>query len=99
MKSVSGLTNNHLLLGNSFSISLRPDIFSYCSLFASADFSSKLHIISLFKVLNAQEFEVVIKYVQDAATVLEVYGRTDPDLAKAFREYAAPERLAQVSRR
>lgn len=97
MKSVSGLTKKHLLLGNGFSISLRPDIFSYGSLFASADFSSKPHITSLFKALNTQDFEVVIKHIQDAAMVLEVYGRTDPDLAKAFREDAASIKDALVT--
>jgi hypothetical protein len=97
MQSVSGLTKKHLLLGNGFSISLKPDIFSYGSLFESADFGSKPHIQKLFAALRTQDFEVVIKHIQDAATVLEVYGRTDPKLAKALRSDAAAIKDALVT--
>jgi hypothetical protein len=69
IKSVSGLAKRHLLLGNGFSISLRPDIFSYGSLFESADFSSKPQIKDLFERLKTNDFEVVIKHIQDVATV------------------------------
>ncbi|MEY9106967.1 hypothetical protein ABH999_003163 [Bradyrhizobium yuanmingense] len=80
MQSVSGLSKRHLLLGNGFSISLKPDIFSYGALFDSADFNSKPHIKDLFKNLKTQDFEIVIKHLQDAATVLDAYGRTDGKL-------------------
>lgn len=33
----------HLLLGNGFSIALKPDIFSYGSLYENADFSAAPH--------------------------------------------------------
>ncbi|TFV37154.1 DUF4917 family protein [Bradyrhizobium frederickii] len=96
MQSVSGLTKKHLLLGNGFSISLKPDIFSYGALFDSADFSSKPHIKDLFKALKTQDFEIVIKHLQDAATVLDAYGRSDPALAKDFKEDAAAIKDALV---
>ncbi|MEY9986474.1 hypothetical protein ABH995_005811 [Bradyrhizobium yuanmingense] len=96
MQSVSGLSKRHLLLGNGFSISLKPDIFSYGALFDSADFNSKPHIKDLFKNLKTQDFEIVIKHLQDAATVLDAYGRTDPALAKDFREDAASIKDALV---
>lgn len=96
MQSVSGLSKRHLLLGNGFSISLKPDIFSYGALFDSADFSSKPHIKGLFKNLKTQDFEIVIKHLQDAATVLDAYGRSDPALARDFREDAAAIKDALV---
>jgi Domain of unknown function (DUF4917) len=55
----------------------------------SADFSSKPHIKTLFQKLGTQDFEVVIKHLLDAASVLDAYGRTDPKLAKDFRSDAA----------
>jgi hypothetical protein len=97
MKSVSGLTKRHLLLGNGFSISLKPDIFSYGALFDSADFSSKPHIKTLFQKLGTQDFEIVIKHLLDAASVLDAYGRTDPKLAKDLRSDAAAIKDALVT--
>jgi len=97
MRRVSGLTKRHLLLGNGFSISLKPDIFSYGALFDSADFSSKPHIKTLFQKLGTQDFEVVIKHLLDAAAVLDAYGRTEPSLAKDLRSDAATIKDALVT--
>ena len=66
-------------------------------MFDSADFSSKPHIEKLFAALQTHDFEVVIKHIQDAAIVLEVYGRTDPELAKSLREDAASIKDALVT--
>jgi len=97
MQSVSGLSKRHLLLGNGFSISLKPDIFSYGALFDSADFSSKPHIKTIFEKLKTQDFEVVIKHLLAAATVLDAYGRTDPKLAQDIRDDAAAIKDALVT--
>lgn len=70
-------TNNsskrHLLLGNGFSIALRPDIFTYGSLYDNADFSQAPYVPKLFEALKTNDFEIVIRHLQDAATVLKVY--------------------------
>jgi hypothetical protein len=60
-KIVDGSRNKHLLLGNGFSIALKPDIFSYGSLFENADFSSAPHIKQLFDALGTQDFEIAIR--------------------------------------
>jgi hypothetical protein len=72
-KIIDGCRNKHLLLGNGFSIALRPDIFSYGSLFENADFSSAPQIKSLFDALGTQDFETAIRHLKDAATVLSIY--------------------------
>ena len=63
----------HLLLGNGFSIALKPDIFSYGSLFDNADFSAAPHVPDLFHALNTNDFEIVIRHLQNTALVVEVY--------------------------
>jgi hypothetical protein len=63
----------HLLLGNGFSIALKPDIFSYGSLFDNADFSAAPHVPELFRALETNDFEIVIRHLQDTARVVEVY--------------------------
>ena len=65
MKLIDGARNKHLLLGNGFSIALKPDIFSYGSLFENADFSSAPQIKELFRKLGTQDFEVAIRQLQD----------------------------------
>jgi len=65
----------HLLLGNGFSIALKPDIFSYASLF---DECLKQKCISqqamkVFKGFNTKDFEVVIRSLNDASKVLSAY--------------------------
>jgi len=40
LDKAAGYSKRHLLLGNGFSIALKPDIFSYGSLYENADFSA-----------------------------------------------------------
>ncbi|MBX9634380.1 MAG: DUF4917 family protein [Magnetospirillum sp.] len=42
----------HLLLGNGFSISLKPDIFTYGALYDNADFSAIPYAGQLFDALD-----------------------------------------------
>ena len=67
MAAHSNAKKKHLLLGNGFSIALKPDIFSYTSLYENADFSGVLKVKRIFEALDTQDFEIVIKYLQDAA--------------------------------
>ena len=97
MHAIRGARNKHLLLGNGFSIALRPDIFTYGSLYENADFSKAPHVTKLFEALKTQDFEVVIKHLQDAATVIEVYRPSDEALASSLRNDAAAIKDALVT--
>ena len=97
MKSLEGAKKRHLLLGNGFSIALRPDIFTYGSLYENADFSAAPHVKKLFEALGTQDFEVVIKHLQDAARVVEVYRPSAVSLARRLRRDAAVIKDALVT--
>jgi len=97
MDTVASASSRHLLLGNGFSIALKPDIFSYGSLFENADFSKATHISAIFKALGTHDFEIVIRRLQDAAVVLEVYEPSLGKLAKQLRSDCAAVKDALVS--
>lgn len=73
----------HLLLGNGFSIALRPDIFSYTSLFTEANFESSPAVRRVFEQLETTDFEEVVWALEKAAAVLPCY---DGELNKISRE-------------
>lgn len=62
-----------LLLGNGFSIACKSDIFTYRSLLEQADFGAMLEVGRVFNSLGVSDFELVIKTLQDTATVMGVY--------------------------
>ena len=64
----------NLLLGNGFSIACVPNIFPYESLFKQADFSSLPKVKDVFTALNTQDFEVVIRALQQGSLLMPVYG-------------------------
>jgi Domain of unknown function (DUF4917) len=97
MHAIRDVGHKHLLLGNGFSIALRPDIFTYGSLYENADFSKAPHVTKLFKALETQDFEVVIKHLQDAAKVVEVYRPRAVSLARRLRNDAAAIKDALVT--
>jgi hypothetical protein len=97
MAAIDGVRHRHLLLGNGFSIALKPDIFTYGSLYENADFAKAPHVTKLFDALKTQDFEVVIKHLQDAATVVEVYRPTAVTLARSLRSDAAAIKDALVT--
>lgn len=96
-KIVDGSRNKHLLLGNGFSIALKPDIFTYGSLFENADFSSSPQIKALFQALGTQDFEIAIKHLEDARIVLSVYRPDLKDLLQQFEKDAGLIKDALVS--
>lgn len=64
----------HLLLGNGFSISWRPDTFRYDSLYNRANFKKlSPNIKKVFEQLKTKDFELVMKSLQVAAEILKVY--------------------------
>lgn len=96
-KIADGSRNKHLLLGNGFSIALKPDIFSYGSLFENADFSSAPQIKTLFEALGTQDFEIAIRHLQDAGIVLEIYRPDLKELLKKLEKDAGIIKDALVS--
>ncbi len=77
------LSNNgkrHLLLGNGFSIALKPDIFTYDALYNDANFEVIPHAQAIFDALETRDFESVIKVLVDMAKVLTAYDNVPPEL-------------------
>lgn len=66
-------------------------------LYENADFSKAPHVTKLFDALKTQDFEVVIKHLQDAATVVEVYRPNAITLARRLRNDAAAIKDALVT--
>ena len=89
MHAIRDARHKHLLLGNGFSIALKPDIFTYGSLYENADFSEMPNVQKLFQGLNTQDFEIVIKHLQDTATTLAIYSPDDTELVKQLRHDAS----------
>jgi hypothetical protein len=78
----------HLLLGNGFSIALKPDIFTYGSLFSKADFSTAPHAEALFDALGTKDFEAVIRLLVDMERALPLYEQSAPELVAQVRQDA-----------
>jgi len=78
----------HLLLGNGFSIACIPSIFTYQSLYKEADFGKFPEIKKAFNKLKTTDFEVVIKSLEQSASLLEVYAPEKKKVIKKMREDA-----------
>lgn len=80
----------HLLLGNGFSRSYDDGIFSYNAL---SEFIQKLpdsDLHKLFQVVNTNNFELLMKQLDDAAKIAEIFG-ADKKVVKKIKE--ASEKL------
>jgi hypothetical protein len=86
----------HLMLGNGFSIALRPDIFTYNTLFERAKESRKLTdaLQGVFAKLDTTDFEKVIEALENAADLVSLYTESNPGLAEQLQQDA--ERLRGV---
>lgn len=80
-------SKRHLLLGNGFSIAIFPNRFRYGSLLEEADFSGSPELQPTFERLRTTDFEVVIKALQDAVTLLPLYTQ-DQQLAARMGVHA-----------
>lgn len=87
LKKASGY-KKHLLLGNGFSIACKPDIFTYQTLYNQADFSEMPNAKLLFEELKTSDFEVVVKSLEQAASVLNVYDTGQSHLIERFKSDA-----------
>lgn len=97
LRRIQSANHRHLLLGNGFSIALKPDIFTYGSLYENADFGAAPHMRALFEALKTKDFEIVIRHLQDAAKVVEVYRPRLTRLAAHLRRDADAIKSALVS--
>jgi hypothetical protein len=81
----------HLMLGNGFSIALRPDIFTYNTLFERAKESKKLskELADVFSKLGTTDFEMVMEALENAAVLVSLYEQSNPKLAEALQASAA----------
>ena len=88
-----GCGKKHLMLGNGFSIALRPDIFTYNTLFERAKESRKLTdaLQGVFATLDTTDFEKVIEALENAAELVSLYKESNPGLAGRLQQDA--ERL------
>jgi hypothetical protein len=86
-----GSGRRHLMLGNGFSIALRPDIFTYNTLFERAKESKKLskEMEEVFDKLGTTDFEMVMEALENAAVLVNLYEKSNPKLAKALQADAA----------
>lgn len=89
--------NRHLMLGNGFSIALKPDIFTYGSLYDNADFQAAPYVPQLFDALQTRDFEVVIRHLEDSARIVEVYRPSLITLIARLRNDAAAVKDALAS--
>lgn len=86
LEVTSGESRRHLLLGNGFSRACRDDIFAYNALFEQAFFDDLSPTARhAFDALDTTDFEVVMRALRQAASLSEVYIKTEPDVAKQMR--------------
>jgi len=91
-------SKRHLLLGNGFSIALRPDIFLYGSLFKRANFSKHPQLAKVFETLGTQDFEVAIHILEASAKLAPIYAAagSNPSVAMLADAKALKEILVET---
>ncbi len=80
----------HLMLGNGFSIALRPEIFTYNTLLERARQTNRLsmQLDDVFATLDTTDFEKVIEALENAAHLVSQYEESNPRLAERLRKDA-----------
>lgn len=71
-----GKSKKHLLLGNGFSVALKPDIFSYSALLSKANFDAGSTIAQVFEALGTRDFEEAVQAIESAEKIAPLYGGT-----------------------
>lgn len=77
------------MLGNGFSVAIRPDIFRYGSLFEKADFSDFPEVKQTFDAIGSEDFEEAVQALERAALVLAAFTEDAPPISKRMCECAA----------
>lgn len=80
---------NHLLLGNGFSISCIPSIFTYRSIFDQADFSKYPELKEIFLELNTTDFEEVIYGLEQSIQIVPYYHEDSNDVIIKMKQHAS----------
>ncbi len=79
-EEIQRLNKRYLLLGNGFSIALRPEIFSYSSLFSHSELNNHPRLAGVFEALQTEDFELVIRILVDSSRLLRSYAPYAHDL-------------------
>lgn len=82
LKKCPNMNKCYLLLGNGFSTSLFPAIFSYKSLKDEADFTKNPELAEIFDKLGTPDFEKVIHALEHSAVIGEIYKIPGPKIKK-----------------
>ncbi len=94
IKASASYSKRHLLLGNGFSISCRPDIFQYGKLFEQANFLGLTASAKLaFEALKTTDFEHVIKLLRDSSKLALLYGLSGEQATSMRRDADALKNL------
>lgn len=80
----SGTAKKHLLLGNGFSRACRNDLFAYDALFAKARDNLSEEAQSAFEVLKTSNFELVMRAIERAVSLIGVYDPSNTKLPSAL---------------
>ena len=64
----------HLLLGNGFSVSYDPQIFSYLALHNFVTQSKDERVSKLFDVVKTKNFEVLMEHLENFAALVDLFG-------------------------
>ncbi len=88
---LAGSGKKHLMLGNGSSIALRPEIFTYNTLFERVRELNRLsrEMADVFARLGTTDFEMVIKTLETAAVLVSVYNDSNPELVDRLMHDAA----------
>jgi hypothetical protein len=79
----------HVLLGNGFSRACRDDIFAYDALFDRANLAQlSARAAAAFEALRTTDFEVTMRALRQAASLVEVYEEANVGLAGQLRRDA-----------
>ncbi len=98
LAGVAGDKQPHVLLGNGFSRACRDDIFAYEALFDRANFEDlSPHARNAFDRLQTTDFEVVMRALRQAATLIELYQSENQALADQLKADADGLREVLVS--
>lgn len=84
----SGETTKNLLLGNGFSISCRPGIFTYDTIFDQTNFEDTPEIREVFNEFEIRDFEAVIRLLQDSSRIVRIYDQEATELMNTVTTHA-----------
>lgn len=79
----------HVLLGNGFSRACRDDVFAYRALFEQADFQDlSTAARAAFDALETTDFELVMRALNQASALAQVYFPEQPEISQRFHSDA-----------